>query len=1125
MDYTSGSSGAQIGEVPGAMINFFGMGSTARHITSAADDVEWDRLVYTELAAGRPVYVGGYTGDWKTGHAFVADGYDGNRRYHINWGWGGNSDGYYLLTNLTPGKQGIGGSDDGSGFTTGLNIVVGIEPVNYATRAMNFADAMVRSLCIANWDADGDGAVTYGEAAAVTTLGDVFKGQRIKSFQELYYFTGLTNLDANAFSGCAQLASIRLPKGLKTIGEGSFSGCTSLKSLELPDGLTAIGSSAFSGCRLLSALELPTGLTTIARQTFQGCERLSEVVLPIGITAIGERAFSDCSGLTSFVVKTFSPSSVTLGEAVFENTPVAGATLSVMQSTRQWFLAADQWKDFGTISEERELSAGQFVALEAGKTYYLYNIGTGKYVTQGEAWGTQATVGTSPLQLRVRAVPLQPDGTYYLTVATTTGKVFRTSTDNNIGKGVPAVFVDGQSITDNCYWTIAPVADSPYGDHVYTIQIPKGKSGYKEGCYWGVQTDHASNAAQPTYGVYSDVDYEAHTAGCLWRFVAYDEKTTRQFQQVNILSNLLTMGKTRRLNTVRERAVYDNLASDSTDIRRAQRSLRQRMELADFGDLTAHSKFVDLGDISSDAELSQNEASVLKELPVSFINDQTLTDVEALRHFTSLTTIPANIFSGCKALERAWLPASVTTVNANSFRSCTALKRLTLSATDPSAISVAGTAFSGVDLSACTLRVPFGTGAAYSAAATWKDFGRIEEVRLDGPGAVLGTLLENAGLAGVDASTEQAVYADSGSSDEALLAAVATLKRKLHYLDFADEQARSLSVENWDSNFDGYLSEEEAAAVTTLGEVFRESSDIRSLEELRHFTGLKEISANAFRNMKNLQTVYLPESVSQIGEYAFLSADNLKYIVLLNAGAKVPQQMLGLPQKGVTLFVPQTMVESYKADAQWASQATVTAYTGKPVVTATGTRVYGDDAATLQLSVSGAPIVGTPLLTCEANSDSKAAAGTYAISVERGTITDEQVELHDGVLTIERYPLTVTAVSCTRNVGEENPVFTFTHERLPNRESDAKAFQQLPVLSCEATADSPAGEYAITISGGEARNYELTYVPGVLTVVDPTGVAAIKATQEQGDYYDLQGRRVTTPQRGIFIRNGKKVIR
>ena len=145
-------------------------------------------------------------------------------------------------------------------------------------------------------------------------------------------------------------------------------------------------------------------------------------------------------------------------------------------------------------------------------------------------------------------------------------------------------------------------------------------AGYKEGCYWGVQTDHASNAAQPTYGVYSDVDYEAHTAGCLWRFVAYDEKTTRQFQQVNILSNLLTMGKTRRLNTVRERAVYDNLASDSTDIRRAQRSLRQRMELADFGDLTAHSKFVDLGDISSDAELSQNEASVLNELPVSFIN-------------------------------------------------------------------------------------------------------------------------------------------------------------------------------------------------------------------------------------------------------------------------------------------------------------------------------------------------------------------------------------------------------------------------------------------------------------------------------------------------------------------------
>ena len=31
------------------------------------------------------------------GHAFVCDGYDGKGYYHINWGWGGDSDAYFLL--------------------------------------------------------------------------------------------------------------------------------------------------------------------------------------------------------------------------------------------------------------------------------------------------------------------------------------------------------------------------------------------------------------------------------------------------------------------------------------------------------------------------------------------------------------------------------------------------------------------------------------------------------------------------------------------------------------------------------------------------------------------------------------------------------------------------------------------------------------------------------------------------------------------------------------------------------------------------------------------------------------------------------------------------------------------
>jgi len=84
---------------------------------------EWTDMVYAELAAGHPLI---YTGSTvlREGHAFVCDGYDGEYDgqsgdfFHINWGWGGNFDGYFPLTNLAPSGQGIGG---GSGAFTEAN--------------------------------------------------------------------------------------------------------------------------------------------------------------------------------------------------------------------------------------------------------------------------------------------------------------------------------------------------------------------------------------------------------------------------------------------------------------------------------------------------------------------------------------------------------------------------------------------------------------------------------------------------------------------------------------------------------------------------------------------------------------------------------------------------------------------------------------------------------------------------------------------------------------------------------------------------------------------------------------------------------------------------------------------
>lgn len=1128
MDYTSSSSGAQISEVPIAMINYFGMGSTAHHVwKNEMSDTDWDLMVYDELAAGRPVYMGGYTGDWSMGHAFVCDGYDGNRRYHINWGWGGSSDGYYLLTNLTPGQQGAGGNDDGHGYSTGPNIVIGIEPVNYATRALTFSDATVRDICKANFDADGDGKVTYGEVAQVTDLGTAFKGQSIRSFSELYYFTALETIADDAFNGCATLQSLRLPKKLKHIGARAFKGCAKLPSLTLPVSVTTIGAEAFSGCKLLYGFTLPEGLKTVEAGTFQECAKLDEIVLPISLQKIGDNAFSDCTGLKRVLLQTFAPTTITMGSNVFSGCQLTEATLNVMQGTEEWFSQAEQWSDFGTILVERELSGGRFDTLEDGQLYCLYHVGTGQYLTRGEAYGTQAVVGTEPMRFEVSHPSTQPEGIYYLKNDDETlgGRyLFRTNTDGNVGKGVNATFVDGKSISTNSLWHIQAVANSPYGENVYTIQIPSNASGYNQDYYLGVQPDHKSDAAEPTYGTYYDVQMSSDETACLWRLVKYNAKKEQEYQTVNQLANLLTLARKMNLTVKQERAIYDDIKSSAADIRRAQQSLRRRMNYVDFADVSGQKGFVDLGDINSDTELSRSEAAVMKDLNISFYRDTTLTNMDALQYFTSATAIADYMFSDCSKLTSVTLPPNTKSIGNNSFKNCTTLQQVTLTIADPATIKVSNTAFLGVGTANCTLRVPQGSEDSYRQAAVWKTFGHIVGIRLDEQGKTLEQLLTTAAKAAIDTQNEQAVYDNTTSDEDDIRAAINSLRQKLHYIDFADKKAQNICLENWDTSLDGELTLEEAACVESIGELFRNVSGLEALDILRYFTDLTEIPSSAFRGSTSLKTVYVPAGVTTIGEFAFTGCNDLKYLVLMNGSAVIPQDMLGLPSQGTTLFVPASILAAYQADEAWATRCNVTEFTDKPVISAEATRQYGIDPVAISMCVSGAPVIGEAAFGSAENDDSTTPVGTYPIIVSRGTITDDAVELREGVLTIEPASVRVTAKSFTRNVGEPNPEFTVSYLRFRNKEN-ASVLTRQPDITCEATIDSPAGEYPINVSGAEAQNYVFTYVPGKLTVVDTNPVGTVKAdSSHRGIVYDLQGRRVNTPQRGLYIIDRKKVI-
>lgn len=118
MNYGQLASGAVSYKLAEAAVNYFkydkGIYYTEREYYSAD---QWARLIYDNIKNVGPVIYDGRSVDG--GHSFVCDGYDGNGYYHFNWGWGGMSDGYYVLDSLNPESQGIGGADGGFNFSQG----------------------------------------------------------------------------------------------------------------------------------------------------------------------------------------------------------------------------------------------------------------------------------------------------------------------------------------------------------------------------------------------------------------------------------------------------------------------------------------------------------------------------------------------------------------------------------------------------------------------------------------------------------------------------------------------------------------------------------------------------------------------------------------------------------------------------------------------------------------------------------------------------------------------------------------------------------------------------------------------------------------------------------------------
>ena len=118
---------------------------------------EWKALMKNELNNNRPILYAGYD-ERQAGHAFVIDGYNNYGLYHINWGWGGNADGDFRITNLNPNDY---------NFNLFATATIGIEPYDgwdtVGRTTVNTTVEGIRGASAADGIVTGSGSYAFGD--------------------------------------------------------------------------------------------------------------------------------------------------------------------------------------------------------------------------------------------------------------------------------------------------------------------------------------------------------------------------------------------------------------------------------------------------------------------------------------------------------------------------------------------------------------------------------------------------------------------------------------------------------------------------------------------------------------------------------------------------------------------------------------------------------------------------------------------------------------------------------------------------------------------------------------------------------------------------------------------------
>ena len=934
----------------------------------------------------------------------------------------------------------------------------------------------------------------------------------------------VTSIASNAFADCCSLTSVTFH--CKKI-DSWFRGKTSIKEVIIGDEVTSIGNEAFYGCSGLTSVTIGSGVTSIGKNAFEGCSGLTSITIPQSIKSIGSNAFAGCYFASdSFVNNSSLKRSDNWGATLCDEETSDGVLIknNVAIKCRPWATSATIPNSVTSIGDNAFYGCSSLtsVTIPNSVTYI------GQYAFYDCSGLTSVTIGNSVTSIRGFAFRNCPN----LTEIHISDIVAWCEIDFEIGPWVDVfswdhgyhLFLNDEEIKD----LVIPDGATKVGVDAFrcftsltSVTIPGSVKTLCEGAFSRCSGLTSVNMPE---GLTTIGDYAFDYCSSLTSITIPGSVTkigNYAFQYCTGLTDVIcyatrppscggyTFDSVNENTTLHVPGGYIGFYKSSSSWSKFK-SIKPIEGLDDYAYLdgicyvfTENNAEVSYADkaYSGDAVIPESVTHNGKTYNVTSIGESAFSGCSGLASVTignSVTSIGDYAFVLCSGLTSVTIGNSVTEIGYATFRSCSGLTSVTI---PNSVTSIEGGTFSG-----CTIL----TSVTIPNSVT----------SIGGYAFSFCSGLTSVTIPNSVTSIDYNAFYNCTSLTDIIISSGMT---------YIGNQAFSgcTALTSVTLESDAIVSATRSKD-TSLKAIFGEQVQTYILGD-----GVTSIGNYAFYNCSDLNSVTIGSGVTSIGSYAFFGCKALTdvYCYAENVPETKSNAFNSSPVASATLHVPAASLEAYKTTSPWSKFGTIVAITEaiaeettvNPAETAKPGSATTTEDVTTSLSnddevdsEEGSVTMHTTMSTEEVQTlieNSKPglpgfnegfkgvyfqlAAGKGKIELDIETQGNYMMSVMQGNRLLGNYvQSTKGTITIEYDVEEDTWFFAYPTVSTPSGIRRANA------------ADTE----------GALKVYSIRIIPE--EIYDPDGIRTIdneQLTIGDADYYDLNGRKLAAPQKGINI--------